>query len=117
MYVKIIHRLFCLLPFTGWSKDYRVRLEVKNLPADSQPILLRFYNGALFALDTLPVRSQDTLSFKIPEATSPGTLRTILGFPPYAQFSGKGPIFLDFLFNRKISKYPSITKILRQQPR
>ena len=101
MYVKIIHRLFCLLPFTGWSKDYRVRLEVKNLPADSQPILLRFYNGALFALDTLPVRSQDTLSFKIPEATSPGTLRTILGFPPYAQFSGKGPIFLDFLFNRE----------------
>lgn len=101
MYVKIIYRLFCLLPFTGWSKDYRVRLEVKNLPADSQPILLRFYNGALFALDTLPVRSQDTLSFKIPEATSPGTLRTILGFPPYAQFSGKGPIFLDFLFNRE----------------
>ena len=74
---------------------------MKNLPADSQPILLRFYNGALFALDTLPVRSQDTLSFKIPEATSPGTLRTILGFPPYAQFSGKGPIFLDFLFNRE----------------
>lgn len=99
--LKLFIVFFCLLPFTGWSKDYRVRLEVKNLPADSQPILLRFYNGALFALDTLPVRSQDTLSFKIPEATSPGTLRTILGFPPYAQFSGKGPIFLDFLFNRE----------------
>lgn len=42
------------------EQDYRVRLEVKNLPADSQPILLRFYNGALFALDTLPVRSQNT---------------------------------------------------------
>ena len=53
--LKLFIVFFCLLPFTGWSKDYRVRLEVKNLPADSQPILLRFYNGALFALDTLPV--------------------------------------------------------------
>ena len=36
--LKLFIVFFCLLPFTGWSKDYRVRLEVKNLPADSQPI-------------------------------------------------------------------------------
>ena len=89
----IVFFVFCHLPDGA-----------KIIGSDSQPILLRFYNGALFALDTLPVRSQDTLSFKIPEATSPGTLRTILGFPPYAQFSGKGPIFLDF-DNRGIFRY------------
>lgn len=99
--LKFFIVFFCLLPFTGWCKDYRIRLEVKNLPADSKPVLLRIYNGSLFALDTLPVRSQDTLSFKIPETTSPGTLKIILGFPPYAQFSGKGPVFLDVLFNRE----------------
>lgn len=99
--LKFFIVLFCLLPFTGWGKDYRVRLEVKNLPADSRPALLRIYNGALLALDTLPVRTQDTLLFNIPETTSPGTLRAILGFPPYSQFSGKGPIYLDFLFNRE----------------
>ena len=115
--LKLFIVFFCLLPFTGWSKDYRVRLEVKNLPADSQPILLRFYNGALFALDTLPVRSQDTSSFKIPEATSPGTLRTILGFLLMLNFQGKVPSFWMFSLTGKISKYPSIIKILRQQPR
>ena len=70
--LKLFIVFFCLLPFTGWSKDYRVRLEVKNLPADSQPILLRFYNGALFALDTLPVRSQDTCLSRYRKPLRPG---------------------------------------------
>ncbi len=65
--LKLFIVFFCLLPFTGWSKDYRVRLEVKNLPADSQPILLRFYNEALFALDTLPVPDKDKFYPKAPE--------------------------------------------------
>lgn len=98
---KIIIIFFCFLPFIGWSKDYRVKLEVKNLPADSRPILLRIYNGNLIFVDTIPTRSQDTLLFKVPDNTPPGTLRSILGFPPYAQFSGKGPIYLDFLFNHE----------------
>lgn len=99
--LKTITIFFCFLPFVAWSKDYQVKLEVKNLPADSRPILLRIYNGDLVFVDTLPTRTQDTLLFRVPETTPSGTLRTILGFPPYAQFSGKGPIYLDFLFNHE----------------
>ncbi len=100
MFRKIIV-LLLLCPLFTWAKDYQVRIHVKNLPADSQPILLRIYNGNLFILDSIPAVNQEEITFRIPENTRPGMLRTILGMSAYSPMMPSQPIALNFIFNRE----------------
>lgn len=97
---KLIILLF-LFPLFTWAKDYEVKIHVKNLPANSQPILLRIYNGNLFILDSLPALNQEEITFRVPENTSPGMLRSILGMASFSPMMGSQPIALNFIFNRE----------------
>lgn len=94
--------ILLLLPLFVQAKDYEARLQVKNLPSDAQPVLLRIYNGNMYIVDSIPVRKdQENLIFRIPENTTPGVLKCILGMPPYALYTQGQPISLTFIFNRE----------------
>lgn len=94
--------LFCLLffPFAVWAEGYQVRLHVNNLPETARPVLLRMYNGNLFIVDSLPTRTGDELTFRVPEKTSPCMLRSVLGFSGQRQRPDR-QVNLDFLFNKE----------------
>lgn len=98
---KHLTLLLILCPLLTFAKDYEVKIRVKNLPADSKPLLLRIYNGDLFILDSLPDLKQEEVTFHIPETTNPGMFRGILGMSSYAAMRGPMPIKLDFIFNKE----------------
>lgn len=92
--------IFILLLFPGMLQagDYELKLQVKNLPGNVQPVLLRIYNGNLFVLDSTAMRQEEQLSFRIPAGTPPGMFRVMFA-PP--SFPGNKPVALDILFNRE----------------
>jgi len=91
-----------LFPGITWAKDYQAKIQVKNLPADSKPVLLRIYNGDLYILDSLPTVNQEEITFRIPETTPSGMLRGILGMPAYSSMMLQArPVSIDFIFNRE----------------
>lgn len=94
--------LFWLLffPFAVWAEGYQVKLHVNNLPETARPVLLRMYNGNLFIVDSLPTRTGDELTFRVPEKTSPCMLRSVLGFSGQRQRPDR-QVNLDFLFNKE----------------
>lgn len=55
----------------------------------------------MFVLDSLPVKENGTITFKVPENTSPGMLRAILGMSTYAKYSNGQPSSIDLLFNKE----------------
>ena len=40
------------------AKDYRILLNVENLPEGARPILLRMYNGNMYVVDSTTVTGQ-----------------------------------------------------------
>lgn len=98
---RIFLFILFLSPICVQAKDYQVKITVKNLPADAQPLLLSIYNGNMFVIDSLAGKNQDTLTFRIPENSAAGMYRAILGMPPYARFTNAQPIVFDFLFNKE----------------
>lgn len=90
-----------LLPALSMGADYQVKVHVKNLPETSEPKLLRIFNGNTYLIDSLPESQNNLLTFKIPEETTPGMLRVVLGISTYAKFTGGQPTALDILFNKE----------------
>lgn len=92
--------LFLLLffPLLCAGKNYQVKINVRNLPEESKPLLLRIFNGNMYVVDSLPAVKQQTITFNIPANTDPGMLRAILGLSPYAKFMNGQPTTLDFLY-------------------
>ena len=87
-----------LFPLCSYAGDYQLKLHITHLPEDATPMLLRVYNGNAFIVDSIAVRDSSTLTFRIPSHTPHGLFRTILGIPPYAQFTNSQPVSLDVLF-------------------
>lgn len=98
---KTIFLFILLLPLFCSGKDYQVKLNVKNLPADARPLLLRIYNGNMFVLDSIPAKERESVTFKVPENTSPGMFRAILGMSAYAKYSNGQASSIDLLFNKE----------------
>lgn len=95
--------LFLLLffPLLCAGKDHQVKIHVRNLPEDGNPILLKIFNGNMYVTDSVPVVDKQTITFTIPETTPPGMFRALLGSSPYAQFTNRQPAMLDFLYTRE----------------
>lgn len=98
---KLLLSLLLSLPIFLQAQDFQMKLHAKNLPKEAQPLLLRLYNGNLFVLDSLPVRVNDTLIFRIPRETKSGMLKAILGSTPLDQFMKKPPVSIDVIFNQE----------------
>lgn len=99
--LKQILLVILLLPLLANAREYRLKLQVDNLPEDASPILLRIYNGNMYVLDSLPVRGDGgSIAFTIPADTRPGLLRCVLGMPSFAMFGGQ-PVNVDLLFNNE----------------
>lgn len=98
--LKLMIIILCFIPFCLSAKDFEVKLHVKNLPENAQPILLRIYNGNMFVLDSTAVITPESITFRVPEGTATGMLRGILGMPPYSQYDSQ-PVAIDFLFNHE----------------
>lgn len=97
---KILILLFLLGSLTSLAKEYQVKLHIKNLPQNAQPILLGMYNGNMFVIDSLPHRQQNVLTFRIPANTNPGMLKGIWGMT-HSSMAPARPVATDFLFNRE----------------
>lgn len=93
--------LLLFIPALCAGKDFQVKLHITNLPSDSKPTLLKIFNGNMYIVDSLPVNSNNTLTFNVPEDTYPGMFRAILGTSTYNRFMNGQPTIIDFLFNKE----------------
>lgn len=93
--------LLLLLPLLCAGKNYQVKINVRNLPDETKPLLLRIFNGNMYVVDSLPVLNQQTITFNIPGNTDMGMLRVILGQSAYARFMNGQPTTLDLLFTHE----------------
>lgn len=98
---KLLFFLLFIVPIFSFARDYEVKIQVQNLPKDSKPVLLKIYNGELFVLDSLAILNNETITFKVPQNTNIGMLRTILGISPYARYTNGQPTSITFLFNHE----------------
>lgn len=89
------------LPIIASAKDFQVKMNMKNFPAENKPILLKVFNGNTFIVDSLPTLQNNSLTFKVPGNTAPGTFRAILGQSPYSKFMSGQPTYIDFVFNKE----------------
>lgn len=92
---------FLLLSTLCWGKDFRVKIEVRNLPESNRPLLLRIYNGQMFVVDSMPARNEGVFIFHVPSHIPPGMLRAVLGPSVYARYTNGQPTAFDFLFNKE----------------
>jgi len=88
------------LPWGSFAQEYQACIEVRNLPAEASPVLLRIYNGNLFVVDSVPEHRGDSLIFQIPADTRTGMLKAILGNSPMQLFM-RPPVSIDFLFTHE----------------
>lgn len=88
-----------LLPLLAYGKEYRVKIHVTGLPANSKPALLSIYNGDTYLIDSMPQVKDSTITYRVPENTPRGMLRAILGQSTYARYSNGQPTAFNFLFN------------------
>lgn len=96
--------LFVLLIFMseiGMAKDYRILLNVENLPEGARPILLRMYNGNMYVVDSTTVTGQGRVRFDVSDSIPAGMLRCVLGMSDYTRFGGGQPVHIDFIFNNE----------------
>lgn len=89
------------LPLVASAKDFQVKMNMKNFPAENKPILLKVFNGNTFMVDSVPVLQNNSLIFNVPDNTAPGTFRAILGQSPYSKFMSGQPTYVDFVFNKE----------------
>ena len=99
--VKFLIFIFLIISTNVFAQNYEVKLHIKNLPEDAQPMLLRIYNGNMYILDSTAVQHQGNVTFTIPDSITPGMLRSILGMPAFSQYSNGQPVSFDFIFNRE----------------
>lgn len=98
---KLILLVLVLSSLLSYGKNYQVKLHIKNLPDDSNPILLRIYNGNMYVLDSTALKENETVTFEIPENTNAGLLKAILGMSTYAKYMNGQPTEVNFLFNHE----------------
>lgn len=101
--MSIFQKFIIILLFLSFrleAQEHQVTLHVKNLPENSQPILLRIYNGNLIIIDSTAIKQGETIFFQIPNDVPPGMFRSILGSAGFSQFGGQ-PVNLDFLYNKE----------------
>ena len=56
------------------AKDYRILLNVENLPEGARPILLRMYNGNMYVVDSTTVTGQGRVRFDVSDSIPAGTV-------------------------------------------
>lgn len=100
-----MNRLLCLgiffLSTFCWGQDFRVKMEIRNLPESNRPVLLRIYNGEVFIVDSMPSKKEATFFFHVPGNTPPGMFKAVLGPSVYAKYTNGRPTAFDFLFNKE----------------
>lgn len=98
---KLILLFLLLTPLFCLGREYQVKIHVKNLPVDGEPVLLKIYNGNMYILDSTAVKDKEFITFEIPEDTHEGVLRAVLGITTYAKYTNGQPTQIDFLFNKE----------------
>lgn len=99
--IRLLYLCFLFLPLLTVAEDFRVKIEIKNLPESNHPVLLRIYNGNMFMVDSMPVKEGNSFSFRVPGNIPAGMLKAVLGPSVYAKYTNGQPTSFDLLFNKE----------------